>query len=294
MTRRHGMLPRAALGSSMSRVLGVIPARYASTRFPGKPLVSLGTRSLLEEVWRRAGASTKIERLVVATEDQRIVDAARAFGAEVMLTSAGHASGTDRVAEVAGRLDPAYDIVINVQGDEPLVSPTSLDRLVEALEEKEEGSGLGRDLTPSILIATLFEPIDAPQELFDPNVVKVVAAGDGRALYFSRSAIPYYRAAHDLPADFRDALPSRARGLQGYRKHQGVYAFRRRALLELTQLAPSPLERDEGLEQLRWLEAGFPIQLVESDYRSLAVDSPSDLERVKRRLYATIHGGEAR
>jgi 3-deoxy-manno-octulosonate cytidylyltransferase (CMP-KDO synthetase) len=268
----------------MSRVLGVIPARYASTRFPGKPLVSLGQRSMLEEVWARARGASRIERLVVATEDRRIVEAARAFGAEVLLTSDRHASGTDRVAEVAERLGGPYDVVINIQGDEPLLSPASLDRLAQALDAASGG----------IAIATLYEPIEAIDELFDPNVVKVVAAADGRALYFSRSPIPYYRDAQGGTEGFRDRLPRRAGGLAGYRKHQGLYAFRRRTLLELARLAPSANERDEGLEQLRWLDAGYAIQLVPSDHRSLAVDAPADVERVKRRLYATIDRGEAR
>ncbi len=253
----------------MSRVLGVIPARYASTRFPGKPLAPLAGGTLLEEVWRRATRAKRLERVIVATDDRRILDAATGFGAEALLTSAHHVSGTDRVAEVVSGTALAYDIVLNIQGDEPLLTPTSLDRLAEALEDDRERAGM----------ATLAEPLASAEELFDPNVVKVVTAQSGRALYFSRSPIPFYRgAAARLAADFRPWLDERA--LRMFRKHQGIYAYRRETLLALARSAPSPLETAEGLEQLRALEAGLPIVVVESDFHSVGVDTPADLERV--------------
>lgn len=258
----------------MERVLGVIPARYASTRFPGKPLAPLGDKSMVEAVWRRTVAARRIDRLVVATEDRRIVEACERFGAEVMLTDSGHPSGTDRVAEVAERLGDTFEIVLNVQGDEPLLTATSLDRLIAAF-----------DADATVAMATLAEPIEDVDDLFDPNVVKVVTAGDSRALYFSRSPIPYHRAEGGvLSHDFREALSRRPGGLTGYRRHQGIYAYTRRALQALSRLEPSPLEADEALEQLRALQAGFQIVVVESDFRSQAVDTPADLERVARIL----------
>jgi len=254
----------------MSLVLGVIPARYASTRFPGKALASLENRTLIEQVWRRANRAESIDRLIVATDDQRIFDAAVKFGAEARMTASEHASGTDRVAEVVRVLDEAYGAVLNIQGDEPLVTPTSLDRLVAALRTD-----------PPPQMATLAEPVSSLDELFDPNVVKVVARADGRALYFSRLPIPYHRGAGAaLTMDFRPALGARAGFLDGYRRHQGIYAYRREALLALSRMQTSPLELDEGLEQLRALQAGFSIQVVDSDFHSLSVDTPADLQRV--------------
>ena len=268
----------------MSRVLGVIPARYASTRFPGKPLAPLGERSLVEEVWQRSRAASKLDRLLIATEDRRVVEAAERFGAEVALTSDTHPSGTDRAAEVVERLDEPFDIVLNIQGDEPLLTATSLDRLVSALE---------RD--PSVEMATLAEPIESAEDLFDPNVVKLATDSAGRALYFSRLPIPFHRgAAAELALDFKEALAARSGGLTGYLKHPGIYAYTRQALLTLARLEPSPLELDEGLEQLRALQAGFTVRIVESDFRSLGVDTPADLERAIQALGVHPAGGPAR
>jgi len=229
---------------------------------------------MLQHVWEGARSSRRLQRLVVATEDARIMEACRGFGAEAMLTSPDHPSGTDRVAEVVEQLGEHYDVVVNIQGDEPFVSGTSLDRLVEAFEG-------GR----AIEMATLAEPLLEGRDLFDAHVVKVVTARDGRALYFSRSAIPFHRGAGDMPrADFREALASRPGGLRGYWKHQGIYAYTPAALFALRGMPPSPLERDEGLEQLRALQAGFTILVLESDWRSLAVDTPDDLLRAVARL----------
>ena len=257
----------------MPLVLGVIPARYASTRFPGKVLAPLANRPMLEHVWRRAAAARRLDRLVVATEDARVVEATERFGGEAIMTSVAHASGTDRVAEVVRRLAPRYDVVLNIQADEPFLTPTSLDRLVAAFDDEARRPAL----------ATLVEPLGAAEDLFDPNVVKVVARADGTALYFSRAPIPYHRGgAPRLLADFRAALAARPGGLAGYCRHQGVYAYAREALFALAALPPSPLEIDEGLEQLRALEAGQAIRVVDSDFRSLAVDTPADLERAAR------------
>ncbi len=258
----------------MLRALGVIPARYASTRFPGKPLAPLGNGTLLGAVWSAAHSCPRLSRVVVATEDARIVDACRAIGAEAMLTSADHASGTDRAAEVVRRLDESFDVVVNIQGDEPFVTSTALARLAAAFDGE-----------PALAMATLAERLHAVAELFDPSAVKVVTAADGSALYFSRSPIPYHRgAATKLEADFREALRARPSGLAGYWKHQGIYAYRPETLVALTAMPPSPLEMDEGLEQLRALQAGIRIRVLASDFRSIAVDTPSDLARAAARL----------
>jgi 3-deoxy-manno-octulosonate cytidylyltransferase (CMP-KDO synthetase) len=171
-------------------------------------------------------------------------------------------------------LPEPYDVVLNVQGDEPLLTPTSLDELIAAFET-----------APPPQMATLAEPIEQVEALFDPNVVKVVTDDDGRALYFSRSPIPYHRADRaTLSADFSADLQSRPAGLKGYRKHQGIYAYSRTALLDLTSRPPASLERDEGLEQLRALAAGYSIRVLDSDFRSVSVDTPADLERVTKIL----------
>jgi 3-deoxy-manno-octulosonate cytidylyltransferase (CMP-KDO synthetase) len=258
----------------MLRALGVIPARYASTRFPGKPLAPLGHGTLLSAVWSAAAAARGLSRVIVATEDDRIVAACREMGAEAMLTSRDHASGTDRAAEVARRAGDGFDVVVNIQGDEPFVTPTALDRLVHAFDRRGD-----------LAMATLAETLESVDELFDPGTVKVVTAHDGLALYFSRAPIPFHRgAATRLDSDFRPALAERPGGLKGYLKHQGIYAYRRDTLFHLTGLAPSLLEQDEGLEQLRALQAGIRILVLDSDFRSIAVDTPADLERASRHL----------
>ena len=237
----------------MKRALGVIPARYASTRFPGKPLASLGGKPLVEHVWRRAIEADTVDRVIIATDDDRIASACRAFGADVAMTSVEHRSGTDRVAEVAGSLPELFDV------DDP----------------------------PEM--ATLVEPLEDVDSLFDPNHAKVVATAEGRALYFSRAPIPYYRGNETfLVPDFREALAQRPGGLVGYWKHQGIYAYRPDALFELTRMEPSPLELDESLEQLRALQAGFVIRVVESDFRSITVETPADLERAAAALAARM------
>ena len=229
---------------------------------------------MIEQVWRRVSGAKRLDRVIVATDDSRIAEAATGFGAEVRMTSADHASGTDRVAEVVESIEPGYDVVVNIQGDEPLLTPTSLDTLIGAFEHD-----------PALEMATLSEPVRTVDELFDPNTVKVVTDDCGRALYFSRLPLPYHRGDDpELSFDFRRALATRPGGVEGYRRHQGIYAYSRQALLALTRLAPSSLECDEGLEQLRALQAGFVIQVVHSDFRSMSVDTPADLERVTRFL----------
>lgn len=235
------------------KVIGVIPARYASIRFPGKPLAPLAGRPMILHVLAAARAAQKLDRVVVATDDARIADVVRREGGEAVLTSASAASGTDRLAEAAGRI--AGDVYVNVQGDEPLMPPENIDLAVETLL-----AGTGRD------VATVALPVE-PEEARDPNVVKVVMAADGRALYFSRAPIPYSRS-----------------GDPKYRKHLGLYAYRAETLAKLALLPPSPLEQAESLEQLRWLEAGFSVWVGAARADSIGVDTPEDLARAEAML----------
>ncbi len=238
-------------------IVGVIPARFASVRFPGKPLAPLAGKPMVLHVWEAARAAKRLDRVVVATEDARIADCVRAAGAEAVMTSASAASGTDRVAEVARRM-PA-DVYVNLQGDEPLMPAENIDRAVATLTE-----------SASRALATLAWPAPAGAAS-DPNTVKVVVAADGRALYFSRAAIPYYR-----------------QGTPSYRKHLGIYAYRAATLAAVAALAPSPLERAESLEQLRWLEAGYTIWVGEAAGDSIGVDTPADLAEAERRLHKEV------
>lgn len=228
---------------------------------------------MLEEVWRRSNKSSRIDTLIVATDDERILEAAHAFGAEATMTSDTHASGTDRAAEVLRKRSDAFEIILVIQGDEPLLTPSCLDRLISCFDSEAPD------------MATLSEPLNDIEELFNPNVVKLVKDDQDRALYFSRSPLPYHRGAEThLEADFRVALARRPGGLAGYLKHQGLYAYSRRTLLDLAQMEPSSLERDEGLEQLRALQAGYFIRVIDSDFRSFSVDTPEDLKRVATML----------
>jgi 3-deoxy-manno-octulosonate cytidylyltransferase (CMP-KDO synthetase) len=246
------------------RALGVIPARYHSTRFPGKPLALIGGKAMVQLVYERARAARSLERLLVATDDRRIAEAVESFGGEVVLTSPDHRSGTDRLAEVARRL-PA-DIAVNVQGDEPLLDPADIDLLVGCLDS---------DVT--LDMATLCRPLDDPQEARDPNVVKVVCDTDGGALYFSRSLIPYL-APGEQGGTSSGSLPGT------WLRHVGIYAYRLPFLLEFSSWPRSPLEEREGLEQLRALEAGRSIRVLPARGRYLGVDTPDDVVAVERAL----------
>jgi 3-deoxy-manno-octulosonate cytidylyltransferase (CMP-KDO synthetase) len=239
-------------------IVAVIPARFASTRFPGKPLADIDGRPMIEHVYRRAAASPVVSRVIVATDDLRIATRVAEFGGNVKLTRVTHQTGTDRLAEVAASLE--CDIVVNVQGDEPLLDPRAISELVTPFEH------------PSVSITTLYRRILKPDELSNPNIVKVVLDRGGFALYFSRAPIPYAR-------DPRGGWPPMFR-------HVGVYAYRRSTLLVLASLEPTPLERSESLEQLRALEHGIRIKAVETSYDSIGVDTPDDLEQVRRLLTA--------
>jgi 3-deoxy-D-manno-octulosonate cytidylyltransferase len=234
-------------------VIAVIPARYASVRFPGKPLAPLAGRPMVLHVLEAVRAARRVDRVLVATDDVRIAECVRSAGGEAVLTAADAASGTDRVAEVARRF-PA-DAYVNVQGDEPLMPAENVDRAVETL-----------DSGPRRTLATLATPIGA-DAAGDPNTVKVAVAADGRALYFSRSPIPFFR-----------------QGIPAYRKHLGIYAYRAETLADVAALPPSALERAESLEQLRWLEAGHEIWVGEAAGDSIGVDTPADLAEAEGRL----------
>jgi 3-deoxy-manno-octulosonate cytidylyltransferase (CMP-KDO synthetase) len=229
--------------------IAVIPARYASTRFPGKPLALLGGKPMIQHVYERVSRTRGLHRTLVATDDQRIASAVRCFGGEVTMTGECR-SGTDRVCEAVRDL-PA-GVILNVQGDEPLIEPACLESLLAAFQD------------PSVQMATLKRPLD-PSEIQNPNVVKVACDLSGDALYFSRSPIPFVRA---------EAVRAFA--------HVGVYAYRKPFLAKVAGLASTPLERAESLEQLRVLEHGYRIRVIESSYRSIGVDTPEDLERAEK------------
>jgi len=235
------------------KVIGLIPARYASIRFPGKPLAPLAGTPMVLHVLAAARAARSLDRVLVATDDARIADVVRREGGEAVFTSPDAASGTDRLAEAAAGL--SGDVYVNVQGDEPLMPAENIDLAVATLLA-----------APDREIATVALPIPAG-EAGDPNVVKVAVASDGRALYFSRAPIPYPR-----------------NGPPAYRKHLGLYAYRAATLAKLATLSPSPLERAESLEQLRWLEAGWSIWVGEAIADSIGVDTPEDLVKAEELL----------
>jgi 3-deoxy-manno-octulosonate cytidylyltransferase (CMP-KDO synthetase) len=233
----------------------IIPARFASTRLPGKPLADIAGRPMIEHVYLRAAAARGIARVLVATDDERIAAAVRAFGGEAVMTRTDHASGTDRIAEVAASL--TTDIIVNVQGDEPGLAPAAIERAAAPLVDD-----------PSIVMATLSTRLDGEADLSNPHVVKVLVGEDGFALYFTRAAVPYRRDGGPLP----DRVC----------RHVGLYVYRRAFLLTLAALPRTPLERAESLEQLRALEHGFRIRVVPVPRAPAPVDTPEDLERARR------------
>lgn len=253
-------------------VVAVIPARYASVRLPGKMLLEVAGKSLILHTLGQAMKARTVARVIVATDDERIFEAVQANGGEAMMTSPDHSSGSDRVAEVAVSL-PEGAIIVNVQGDEPMISPDTIDAAVAALISDEHAD-----------IATTCEPIVSLwDELLNGNVVKVVVAENGNALYFSRSPMPWPReAANRYKGDPNAAIDAEPELLRLFRKHTGLYVYRREYLLRFTELPQSRLEKVEMLEQLRALENGARIKVVEVNERSIGVDTPEDFERVKR------------
>ncbi|HSF23383.1 MAG TPA: 3-deoxy-manno-octulosonate cytidylyltransferase [Blastocatellia bacterium] len=249
--------------------VAIIPARYASTRLPGKPLLPLAKIPMIMHVVERASRARLVGRVIVATDDQRIADAVRRDGAEARLTSPSAASGTDRVAEVAESLEAG--IVVNVQGDEPLIEPSTIDAAIEPLIAD-----------PKLQMSTTSEPIVSVEDVFNPTVVKVVTDSRGFAVYFSRSPLPFIRPIEGLTLE---ALLRRDPALlSNYRKHSGLYAYRSEFLKEFARMEPSPLERLEALEQLRAIENGIKIRVVRVAHRSVGVDTEQDYERVKRMI----------
>ena len=242
------------------KVLGIIPARYASSRFPGKPLIDLKGKTMIQRVYEGAKQSKLIDFLIVATDDSRIQDEVLKFGGNVEMTSEKHNSGTDRCAEVAKK-HPEYDLIINIQGDEPLVDFRQLDQLIQVFEKE------------SIQIATLATKKITSEELENPNRIKIVVDKNNSALYFSRSAIP-------------NQVNFKGDGLSSYPflRHIGLYAYQKNTLIELSNLPVSTLETIESLEQLRWLYSGFKIHVAETDIETPNIDSIEDVENVLRNL----------
>jgi 3-deoxy-manno-octulosonate cytidylyltransferase (CMP-KDO synthetase) len=238
-------------------IIGIIPARYASTRFPAKALATIGGKSMIQRVVEQVQQTPSINRVVVATDDERIREHVAGFGGEVVMTATHHQSGTDRCQEAVEQLGVAADYVVNIQGDEPFIQPRQIELLTSALDGKTE-------------LATLIKPINDLQTLLNPNAPKVVLSATGDALYFSRQAIPYLRG---KPVE--DWLDTHT-----YYKHIGLYAYRTDILKKLTQLPPSLLEQAESLEQLRWLENGYRIRTVITDLESHGIDTPEDLKLV--------------
>ncbi|SDU08895.1 3-deoxy-manno-octulosonate cytidylyltransferase (CMP-KDO synthetase) [Verrucomicrobium sp. GAS474] len=245
----------------------VIPARYGSTRFPGKPLVLIRNKPLVQWVWERAKKSRLASGVVVATDDERIYRAVEYFGGDVVMTSPGHPSGTDRIAEVARKPKWKADLYLNVQGDEPLIVPREIDRLIEAAAASKAE------------MATLAHLVETEAEAANPNVVKVVRAANGDALYFSRSPIPFWR---DRPQG--KAKPKKGAEAPVLWRHIGVYAYRAAALRRFVTLSPGTLEKAESLEQLRALENGMRITVVPTKMRCQGVDAPADLALVQKLL----------
>ena len=239
------------------KALGIIPARFASSRFPGKPLALIAGKPLLQHVWERCRRARRLDALIIATDDMRIARAAFAWGADVALTSPKHASGTDRIAEVA-RSAPEFSYIFNIQGDEPLIDPRLIDRLAAQL-----------DADRRIGMVTAAHPFENNAAASSPHQVKVVTDRAGRALYFSRAPIPFLRQKNT-----------------GYRmlRHQGIYGFRREALLQFVQWKPSPLERAESLEQLRALENGVTVHVLVTKHGSPGVDTPKEAAALERKL----------
>jgi 3-deoxy-manno-octulosonate cytidylyltransferase (CMP-KDO synthetase) len=243
-------------------VIGVIPARYASTRFPGKPLAFIAGQTLIQRVVERCRQARSLSEVIVATDDDRIREVAGRF-CRVEMTSPHHPSGSDRIAEVAARC--ACDGLVNIQGDEPLIDPSVINQVAAALAAHE--------------MSTAATPIGDPRDFENPSVVKVVVSADGRALYFSRRTIPYVRdAARRSAPEQLAAFP--------FLKHVGIYGYRRDTLLRLVRFPVSPLEQAEKLEQLRALEHGIPIAVVKVDYDSVGVDTAEDVARVEQLLKA--------
>jgi 3-deoxy-manno-octulosonate cytidylyltransferase (CMP-KDO synthetase) len=244
--------------------VGIIPARFASTRFPGKPLVDIGGKSMIQRVYEQV--SKVLNHVYVATDDQRIFDAVLAFGGKAIMTSDQHKSGTDRCYEAFSKLDKKFDVIINVQGDEPFIQPEQIIELQKCFDNQD---------TQIATLAKLFSEKDGFEALYNPNSPKLVINKRNEAMYFSRSVIPYLRG-----VDTENWIIN-----QTYLKHVGIYAYKAEVLRDLTLLEQSPLEIAESLEQLRWLENGYRIKVGFTDVETVGIDTPEDLEKVKELLF---------
>ncbi|MDA8082838.1 MAG: 3-deoxy-manno-octulosonate cytidylyltransferase [Nitrospiraceae bacterium] len=257
----------------MSSVV-VIPARYASTRFPGKPLAPLKGIPVIEHVYRNSLRSKQAGEVIVATDSDLIFDAVSSFGGTAVMTSTDHVSGTDRIAEAIRLLSREYDIIVNVQGDEPLIEPGMIDAVISILDDDRASIG------------TLVKRIGNPEEIADPNVVKAVFDEQGYALYFSRAPVPWHR--DEWQGSTAAFAVSRTGARPDCYKHIGIYSYRKDILFRLTSLAPSRLEQIEKLEQLRALEHGMRIKVRKTDSETFGVDTPEDLERIEKWLNTSL------
>lgn len=238
-------------------VLGIIPARYASTRFPGKPLIDIQGKNMIQRVYEQALKAASLNKVVVATDDERIARAVQNFGGEFVMTKSTHQSGTDRCAEVAQHL-PDFDTIINIQGDEPFINPKQIDLLVSCFQQE------------NVQLATLIKEIHTEDELFNHNIPKVVINSRQEAIYFSRHTIPY----------LRNAEKDQWLKTHQFYKHIGIYGYTTATLYEITRLQPSSLEIAESLEQLRWIENGYIIQTRITAIETIAIDTPEDLNKI--------------
>src|SRR5258708_18348862 len=241
---------------SIIKILGIIPARYASSRFPAKPLADIAGKTMIRRVYEQASASVKLSKLVVATDHQGIYDHVMGFGGLACMTSKNHASGTDRCAEVLSMKEEKYDYVINIQGDEPFIAPAQIDLLASLLDGQTE-------------LATLIKIIDSEDQLFNPNLVRVVVNKSDEAIYFTRSTIPY----------LRNVAQKEWFTKHTYFKHIGMYAYRADVLKKITRLEISSLEKAESLEQLRWIENGFKIKVAVTNLETISIDTPEDIAK---------------
>jgi len=237
------------------KILGIIPARYESSRFPGKPLANIMGKSMIRRVYEQASKASSLQKVIIATDDLRIFNHAKEWGGDVMMTSSHHSSGTDRCQEVLNAQKEDFDIIVNIQGDEPFIDPTQIEKVTECFENTETQ------------ISSLAKKITLKEELFSPNSVKVVIGDNNNALYFSRAVIPYLRGIEE-----KDYLRE---GL--FYKHLGIYAYRASVLNDICMLPQSDLEKSESLEQLRWLSAGYQISMGITEIEGLSVDTPEDL-----------------
>lgn len=246
------------------KFIGIIPARYASTRFPGKPLALLGGKPVIQHVYEKVAAV--LEAAYVATDDERIYDVVKSFGGQVVMTRTDHKSGTDRIEEAIEKIGGEWDVVVNVQGDEPFVAKSQLDTICHCFDD------------PTTQIATLGKPFESMEAVQNPNSPKIVVDNMGFAMYFSRSVIPYVRGKEK--SSWLTHYP--------FLKHLGIYAYRKDVLRQVTQLPQSSLEIAESLEQLRWLQNGFKIKVGATDVETVGIDTPQDLERAEEFLKAQL------